>query len=625
MRYPSDILDEIRSRLSVSQVVGRRVKLKRAGREFVGLSPFKQEKTPSFTVNDQKAFYHCFATGEHGDIFTFLMKTEGLTFPESVERLAGEAGVALPAPTPEAAQKTATNDRLRAITASAAQFFQNCLKHPNATHAQNYLQERGLTENEGEQFQLGYAPNSRDALKHHLQQQGFDLQDIILSGMAIGGPDIATPYDRFRDRIMFPITDLKQRVIAFGGRALDPNQPAKYLNSPETPLFHKGYQLYNAAQAREAAYKAKSIFVTEGYMDVIAMHQAGFANTVAPLGTALTPEQISLLWRMAPEPVLCFDGDQAGQKAAYRAVETALPLLKPGQSIKFTFLPDGQDPDDVLKTAGREEMQTLLAAAKPLSEVLWQKEFQQADWNTPERRAALEQNLFTLINAIQDQTVKSHYTRDLKSRLWRAFQNRSENNKSQRPSNWSKPSYQSSQTYKAQKYKAIKQPASHSLVNSPLMQGKSHKKDNHEPVIMVMLLNHPWLLETEDEHVASLKFTTEAAEKLRNAILEAHFIENSLDRTALQSHLERQSLAEQASHMQSAVTQNGPKYAQPDASRAEALQGWQELMRRHHKAEELRKELRAAEQAYREEENQQNFERLKSLQQALEQSLLEVV
>ena len=627
MRYPPDILDEIRSRLSVSQVVGRRVKLKRAGREFVGLSPFKQEKTPSFTVNDQKSFYHCFATGEHGDIFTFLMKTEGLSFPESVERLAGEAGVPLPAPSPEAAQKTATNDRLRAITACAAQFFQTCLQQPAAAHAQNYLQERGLSIEEVKQFQLGYAPNSRDALKQHLQQQGFETQDIVLSGMAIGGPDIPVPYDRFRDRIIFPITDLKQRVIAFGGRALDPNQPAKYLNSPETPLFHKGFQLYNAAQAREAAYQQKAIIVTEGYMDVIAMHKAGFANTVAPLGTALTAEQITLLWRMAAEPVLCFDGDPAGQKAAYRAVETTLPLLKPGHSIKFAFLPDGQDPDDVLNNEGKEEMQAILAAAKPLSEVLWQKEFKQADWNTPERRAALEQTLLTLVNSIQDQTVKSHYTRDIKSRLWRTFQSKStfqsknqeQNNRSPRQSNWASKPYQSNP-----KYKNTKQPASHWLITSPLMQGKSLKKDNHEPVIVVMLLNHPWLLETEDEHVASLKFTTEAAETLRNATLEAHFLENSLDRAALQSHLESLSLASQASHMQSAIAQNGPEYAQPTASREAVLLGWQELMRRHHKAKELRKELQAAEQAYREEGNQQNFERLKSLQQALEQSLLEI-
>ena len=624
MRYPPDILDEIRARLSVSQVVSRRVKLKRAGREFVGLSPFKQEKTPSFTVNDQKGFYHCFATGEHGDIFTFLMKTEGLSFPESVERLANEAGVPLPAPSPEAEQKTATNDRLRALTQSAAQFFQNCLNHPNASHAKAYLQQRGLTSKEIEAFQIGYAPNSKDALKNHLLQQNFQLADIILSGMAIGGPDIKVPYDRFRDRIIFPIKDLKGRIIAFGGRALDPNQPAKYLNSPETPLFHKGHQLYNAAEARSAAYQAKAIIVTEGYMDVIAMHRAGFPHTVAPLGTALTDGQMSLLWRMATEPILCFDGDQAGQKAAYRAVETALPLLKPGHSLKFTFLPDGQDPDDVLNQQGRDEMQSLLAAAKPLSEVLWQKEYQQAEWNTPERRAALEQNLLSLIDTIQDQTVKSHYTREIKSRLWRTFQSRPASGKQPRNTHWSGNPQNRTFQSKAQKYKAEKQPATHSLVNSPLMQGKTQKKDNHEPVLVSMLLNHPWLLEEQDEAVANLKFLTTEAETLRNAILEAHFMENSLDRSALQSHLERQSLASTASHMQSTVAQNGPQYAQPEASRTEAQAGWHELMMRHHKAEELKKELQAAEQAYREEGNQQNFERLKSIQQALEQSLLEM-
>ncbi len=621
MRYPPALLDEIRTRLSVSQVVGRRVKLKRAGREFVGLSPFKQEKTPSFTVNDQKGFYHCFATGEHGDIFTFLMKTEGLSFPESVERLANEAGVPLPESTPQAVERAQTNDRLREITQLSAQFFANCLQSTHAAHAQTYLNGRGITKQQIAHFQIGYAPSSRDALKGHLLDKGYTSEELILSGMAIGGPDIPVPYDRFRDRIIFPISDMKRRVIAFGGRALDPKQPAKYLNSPETPLFHKGHQLYNSANARQAAYENSSIIVTEGYMDVIAMTGAGFENTVAPLGTALTSEQINLLWRMSQEPILCFDGDTAGQKAAFRAVETALPLLKPGYSLKFAFLPDGQDPDDLLKQHGAGEMQAILDLARPLSDVLWEKEVANGTWETPERRAALEQNLFQLINSVENQSVRTHYSREIKSRLWSAFQKTNKNSGYPQNKKW-----QSEPRSKSNKFNQnIKQQATPSLISSPLMGKRDPKKEQYEAIIVVMLMNHPWLLETEDEHVSCLKFATEDAEKLRNCLLEAHFTQNSLDRSSIEDHLEKLDISSLATRMHRIVAQNGPKYADPHAEPQQVRDGWHELIMRHHKAEELRQELNAAERAYIEEGNQQNFERLKDIQQALEQSLNEMI
>lgn len=634
MRFPPHFLDEIRSRLSVSQVVSRTVKLRRNGREFTGLSPFKQEKTPSFTVNDQKGFYHCFATGEHGDIFTFLIKTQGLSFPEAVEQLANEAGVPMPVVSPEAIIRTEQNDRLREITAASAQFFSQTLFSPIGENARNYLKQRGLTRELVQKFKIGYAPNSRTALIQHLESKGYTTQEIVLSGMAIGGPDIPVPYDRFRDRIIFPIEDLKQRVIAFGGRAMDPDQPAKYLNSPETPLFHKGHQVYNGANARQAAYEQKSIIVAEGYMDVIALASAGLENAVAPLGTALTPEQIQLLWRMAEEPVLCFDGDLAGKKAAFRAVETALPLLKPGYSLKFAFLPDGKDPDDYIKENGSDEMRSILAAAKPLSEVLWQKEFLASDWDTPERRAALEQNLMNLINTIEDQNVRSHYARDVKSRLWRAFQPQkqtSTSNSGQRqgnrpgnsgykPNNWNK-----SKSGSAKNNPNFRPPASHSLLESPLTRGEEKQNSTNEAAIMMVLLNHPWILETEDEQVSSLKFATQGAERLRDALLEAHFTQKSLDRSAVQSHLEKLDLYSLAAQMQRIVAQNGPKYAEPDAEPQEVREGWHELMVLHHKAEELKRELEAAERAFREEDNQQNFDRLKTLQLALDQSRNEVI
>lgn len=618
MRYPPALLDEIRARLPVSQVVARNVKLKRAGREHVGLSPFKQEKTPSFTVNDQKGFYHCFASGEHGDIFKFLMTTEGLSFPEAVERLAGEAGVPLPKSTPEAIARAEGNDRLREITRLSAAYFQKALQNPIGAKAYDYLKGRGLEEAEFEQFSLGYAPAARDGLKRWLMDKGFSEKELIQSGMLIGGPDIPNSYDRFRDRVMFPIKDIKDRVIAFGGRALDPDQPAKYLNSPETPLFHKGHQLYNAASARKAAYDAGAIIVTEGYMDVIAMARAGFINTVAPLGTALTPEQLNLLWRMAEEPVLCLDGDSAGQKAAFRAVETALPLLKPGHSLRFVFLPDGQDPDDLLASQGAEEMQKLLNAAKPLSEVLWQKEFQGEDWSTPERRAALEDRLLKLANTIADQTVRTHYTREIKSRLWRAFEPKRTSSR-QGPKGWSAKPGQKGRNRAARKpEREWRSPASLSLRNSPMVARQNAGNNSQEAIIMTMLVNHPWLLETEDETIAQMQIASSHYQQLQNTILEAHMLHESLSTESLTSYLEQKGLKEILSQTLVSTLHNGPRYARPDAPPKDVRRGWQELMLRHYKIAELKRELEAAEAAMMKDVNEANYQRLNSIKRTLE-------
>src|SRR6187399_867528 len=315
MRFTPQFLDELRARLPVSEVVGRRVKLKKAGREWKGLSPFQQEKSPSFTVNDQKGFYHDFSSGKHGDIISFLIETEGLGFTEAVERLASMAGLALPAATPDAARHEQRRKTLHDVMELAAKFFADTLASRNGAKARGYLGDRGITPATQLQFRLGYAPPDRFALKEHLGAQGISTEDMVEAGLLVSGEDIPVPYDRFRDRVMFPITDLRGRTIAFGGRALEKDVPAKYLNSPETPLFHKGANLYNGAAARQAAHNGAQIVVVEGYVDVIAMVTAGFGGAVAPLGTALTENQLALIWKMADEPILCFDGDRAGQKA----------------------------------------------------------------------------------------------------------------------------------------------------------------------------------------------------------------------------------------------------------------------------------------------------------------------
>src|SRR5215510_4504638 len=421
MRFSPQFLDEIRARLPVSEVVGKRVRLKKAGKEWKGLSPFQQEKTPSFFVNDEKQAWFDFSSGLNGNIFDFVMKTEGVSFPEAVERLAAMAGMPLPAATPEAARHEQRRKTLHDVMELAAKFFADTLTSRNGAKARGYLGDRAITPAAQLQFRLGYAPGERFALKEHLGSQGIPVEDMVEAGLLVSGDDIPVPYDRFRDRVMFPITDLRGRVIAFGGRALEKDVPAKYLNSPETPLFHKGDNLYNHQTARKATHDGSALIVVEGYVDVIAMVTAGFAGSVAPLGTALTENQLVLLWKMADEPTLCFDGDAAGRRAAYRAVDLALPLIKPGKSLRFALLPEGQDPDDLARSGGRVAIEEVVSAARPLADMIWSRELEGGSFVTPERRAALEARINELSNGIRDEVVRRYYRQDLAERLQRTF------------------------------------------------------------------------------------------------------------------------------------------------------------------------------------------------------------
>src|SRR5450631_2871391 len=421
MRFTPQFLDDLRARLPVSEVVGRRVKLKRAGREWKGLSPFQQEKSPSFTVNDQKGFYHDFSSGKHGDIISFLMETEGVSFTEAVERLAQMAGVPLPAATPDAARHEQRRKTLYDVMDLAAKFFCSTLASRSGARARGYLGDRAISPAVQLQFGIGCAASERFALKEHLGALGIPVEDMVEAGLLIAGDDIPVPYDRFRDRVMFPISDLRGRVIAFGGRALEKDVAAKYLNSPETPLFHKGDNLYNLSSARLATHNGAPLVVVEGYVDVIAMVGAGFAASVAPLGTALTENQLALLWKMADEPILCFDGDKAGQKAAWRAADLALPHLLPGKSLRFALLPEGQDPDDLARSGGRGAIEEVIAAARPLADVIWSREIEGGTYATPERRAALEARIGELTGGIHDEVIRRYYRQDLAQRLQRAF------------------------------------------------------------------------------------------------------------------------------------------------------------------------------------------------------------
>ena len=425
MRFTPQFLDELKARLPVSEVVGKRVKLVRSGREFKGLSPFNKEKTPSFFVNDQKQAWFDFSSGKNGSIFDFVMQSEGVSFPEAVERLAQMAGMPLPKVSREDEARDARRKTLHDVVELAAKFFQDTLASRTGAKARGYLADRGLDPATQLKFRLGFAPGERFALKEHLGSHGIPVEDMVEAGLLISGDDIPLPFDRFRDRVMFPISDLRGRVIAFGGRALEKDAQAKYLNSPETPLFHKGATLYNIAAARQAAHdggqKGAPIIAVEGYVDVIAMVTAGFPATVAPLGTALTEDQLALLWKMADEPVLCFDGDGAGLRAAYRAVDLAMPRLRPGKSLKFALLPQGQDPDDLVRSGGREAVSDVIAAARPLAGMLWARETEGHSFDTPERRAALEARVNEVTAAIADDAVRKYYRQDFSARLSQFF------------------------------------------------------------------------------------------------------------------------------------------------------------------------------------------------------------
>ena len=412
-------LDELRARVAVSTVVARRVKLSRAGREMKGCCPFHNEKSPSFFVNDDKGFYHCFGCGAHGDVIRFVVEQEGLGFIDAVKALAAEAGLALPEETPEARQRAQAAEGLHEITGKAAIWFASQLRDAGGTAARDYLAKRGITDQTAADFGLGFAPDSRTRLRAALASAG-DAK-LVETGLLIQPEDNSgDPYDRFRGRLMFPIRDPRGRVIGFGGRILGDGQP-KYLNSPDTPLFDKGRTLYNLDRAGPVARKSLRLIVVEGYMDVIGLAQAGFADAVAPLGTALTEAQLALMWRIVPEPVLCFDGDAAGQRAGLRALHRALPLLEPGKSLRFATLPLGKDPDDLVRTAGPAAFDAILAASEPLIDRLWRSETEGVATTTPEQRATILARLEARAGEIADTTLQRFYRSELRDRFYALF------------------------------------------------------------------------------------------------------------------------------------------------------------------------------------------------------------
>lgn len=579
MAFPPEFLDELRTRVSLPGIVSRRVKLTKRGREFSGLCPFHNEKSPSFTVNEDKGFFHCFGCGAHGDAISFEMRANHLGFTEAVEKLASELGLDVPKASPEERRREAQRASLHDAMEAACRFYENQLRSAAGREGLAYLRERGLSEETIARFRLGWAPEGREALKKAVMSEAVPESLLIEAGL-LKKPETGASFDFFRGRVTFPVTDRRGRVVAFGARTLGDGQP-KYLNSPDTPLFHKGSMLYGLAHARETARERNLALAVEGYMDVIALHQAGFTYAVAPLGTALTEGQIEELWRLAEEPILCFDGDAAGQRAMARAAERGLPILKPGKSLRFAVLPHPEDPDSLIKAKGAEAMQAVLDGARPLFEVVWALATRDRPLDTPERRAALEQELKEKAFAIADETVRYQYLGAFRERMKSEFRPKWEPRKS---------GQSFGQTF-GKRFEAKRRPGDPPL-RSPdgRLPGAGRPpppaspQARQERLLLTILIVHPPLIEAMADRLGETGFTDSELDKLRRGVLKHLDIARDLDSPSLQGHLRADG---HSRVLDSLLDANAYKIARPDAVH-EARSLWEHIFTLY-----MRKEIQA--------------------------------
>jgi DNA primase len=614
MAFPPGFLDELRARLSLSDVVGRKVSLKRrSGSEHAGLCPFHNEKTPSFTVNDKKGFFHCFGCGVNGDAVGFVMKTEGLSFPESVEKLAREVGLPVPRATPAERERADRAATLQQVAEEAARWFQKQLRLPVGRQGLDYLRGRGLEEATIDDFRLGFAPDTRDGLLAALKREGVPIDKIVEAGLAIQPEDNREAYDRFRGRVMFPISDRRGRVIAFGGRVMGAGEP-KYLNSPETPLFHKGANLYCLDRARVAATKDQPVVVAEGYMDVIALHGAGFVGAVAPLGTALTEGQLGELWKLADEPYLCFDGDNAGRRAAARAAERALPLLRAGKSLRFLVLPAGEDPDSLIRVRGADAMRRILDLARPLSDVVWDMETEGKVADTPERRASLQRAVEQRVAEIADPVVRDYYRTDMRRRLDRL----------RRPD---RPAWRPGER---RFFRGPgPEPAPFAAGSAARRAGTDLDASRQERALLGALIERPALLHILAEDLAALTITNAELGRLRSGLLDALSLapsgvdpaadealaeggaaSPSVEAQLIEQHLERSGLQRVAASAQAKARE----VFRNDPADADGWVGqWRRAARHLSQLTADPEELKRAEQALAEDSNDENLRRLEEI------------
>lgn len=603
MTIPPRFLDDIRSRLTLSEIIGKRVRLTRAGREFKGCCPFHKEKTPSFTVNDDKQFYHCFGCHAHGDVIGFVMQHDNVSFIDAVETLAAQAGLQVPKPDPAAVKKAEKSRDLHALMNAAAQWMEDQLYLQKNREVLAYLEGRGLRPETLGNFRIGYAPSDRQALRAHLKSQGFDDAQMIEAGLVKPSSKGGEPYVFFRDRVMFPVADRRGRVIAFGGRILPEHlrppetgdyKPAKYINSTETPLFDKGRCLYAEGMARQAAREGKPVILMEGYMDVIAGAQAGFTGAVAPMGTALTEEQIVLMWSMITGeekvPVLCFDGDNAGRNAAARACQRVLPLLKPNHSVRFAFLPEGEDPDSLIKASGSGAFQKVLDSAISLFDFLWLGATHGRDYSTPEARAGLSKTLQDDIKKIGDRDVQMHYQSLVRARIGEMFFPKRD--------------------YKKGAGKNFAFPKADGLRPRAPVFG-----ERFAAILLAAVLNHPHIFGAVEEGFAGLDLRSSGLAGLRNAVLSGLSDDPVLDREALRAHVIAAGYEKEVDDILSESLYVHAGFASPRAVPETVAGQWLELWEGLQK-EVMQDEIKAGWRSAFHAGNEEEEDRLKNLSQA---------
>ena len=592
MAFTPQFLDELRLRTGLADLVGKRVRLSRKGQEHSGLCPFHKEKTPSFTLNEEKGFYHCFGCGAHGSAIDFVMNMDGLSFPEAVERLAQDAGLEVPVDTPQERERSRQRQTLYDVMEAATAYFEQMLRMPEGRAALDYLRSRELDDATIAKFRLGFAPDGRGALKTALRRLDITDEQMIAAGLLIQPEDEGREsFDRFRDRVIFPISDKRNRIIAFGGRIMageDEKKAAKYLNSPETAIFHKGHVLYNLSNAARASRDNGTVIVTEGYMDVIALSRAGFENAVAPLGTALTEEQIAELWKTVREPVLCFDGDNAGARAQSRAAERALALLKPGYALRFATLPAGEDPDSLIATQGAAAMADLIARAEPLSEVLWRLETGGRLPKTPEQRASIQKALEDHARRIADPTVRAHFSKDFKDRIWAS----SGHGRGGRGNEKHAPTMSFGSGV-----------ASGTRIDAHTL---------HERILIATLLGHPGLFDEVGERLGTVSFSAPGLDNLRQEVLKTLAGEPGLDSEGVRRHLKENGYSEILDFVWGPKVFENAFFAKPGTDIETALEGWEETYALY-KNTDLGIEIQEERERLLDDWSSENVNRLKTL------------
>jgi DNA primase len=516
MSLSPQFLDELRHRTLLSGLIGRTVKLQKAGREYRACCPFHDEKTPSFYVNDDKGFYHCFGCSAHGDAIKFLTEAKGMPFMDAVKELAQAAGLELPAPDPRSAERAERATGLVAASEAAQKWFAEQLQGIAGAEARAYLGRRRVSDALVKAFGLGFAPDSRGKLKAALASFG---NETLIEAWLLILVEEKEPYDRFRGRLIFPVRDARGRTIAFGGRILDSGEP-KYLNSPDTPLFDKGRTLYNLDRAGPASRKTDRVIVVEGYMDVIALAGAGIDEAVAPLGTALTEAQIERLWRLVPVPILCFDGDKAGQKAAIRAALRALPLVAPDRSLRFVTLPNGQDPDDLIKAGGRAAFETALLGAIPLVDLIWRSEQDTTALDTPETRAGFRRRLAELASTIADKGTADEYKLEFRRRFDALF-----GSAPARQQNEDRP-FRERQPFRRGDFR---KPPPRPTTAGARSIGKGGVDPMFARAIIAGLVLHPGIMLAHAEALAELPLGDPVLERIRDTLVDAAFTGRSLE------------------------------------------------------------------------------------------------